>query len=87
MTVIIVVVIVITIIMKMTMAIAIRRAIMAIIIIIIIIIIIVIISIFKASISLTVLGALQYHKKCYSIKTTSVRKKIRYNSRNQGKVW
>ena len=36
-------------------------------------IIIIIISIYKASISLT--GALQYHKKCYSIKTTSISKK------------
>ena len=58
-----------------------------IIIIIIIITIIIIISIYKASISLTVLGALQYHKKCYSIKTTSISKKIRYKSINQGKVW
>ena len=39
------------------------------------------------SISLTVLGALQYHKKCYSIKTTSISIKIRYKSINQGKVW
>ena len=76
-------VIVITIITKMTMAIAIRIAVT----IIIIIIMITIISVYKASISLTVLGALQYHKKCYSIKTTSISKKIRYKSINQGKVW
>ena len=74
----VVIVIVITIVVKMTkaMAIAIRIA-----------IIIIIISIYKASISLTVLGALQYHKKCYSIKTTSISIKIRYKSINQGKVW
>ena len=59
--------------MKMTMAIRIA--------------IIIIISIYKASISLTVLGALQYHKKCYSIKTRSISKKIRYESINEGKVW
>ena len=65
---------------------AIRKAIIAI---IIIIIIIIIISIYKASISLTVtvLGALKYHKKCYSIKTTSIIIKIRYKSKNQGKDW
>ena len=73
----IVIVIVITIITKITMAIRIA--------IIIIIIIIIIISVYKASISLTVLGTLQYHKKCYSIKTTSISKKIRYKSINQ--VW
>jgi len=50
--------------MKMTMAIRIA----------IIIMIVIIISIYKASISLTVLGGLQYHKKCYSIKTTSITK-------------
>ena len=60
--------------MKMTMAIRIA-------------IIIIIISIYKASISLTVLGALQYDKKCYSIKTRSISKKIRYESINEGKVW
>ena len=74
-------VIVITIILKMTMAIAIRIAVT------IIIIIIIIISVYKASISLIVLGTFQYHKKCYSIKTTSVSKRIRYKSINQGKVW
>ena len=73
----VIIVIVITIIVKMIlkMAIAIRIAIL----------IIIIISIYKASISLTVLGTLQYHKKCYSIKTTSISKKIRYKSINQ--VW
>ena len=70
--------------MKMAMAIAIRKAIIAT---IIIMIIIILISIYKASISLTVLGALQYHKNFYSIKTTSISKKIRYKSINQGKVW
>ena len=72
----VVIVIVITIITKMTMAIRIA-----------IVIIIIIITIYKASISLTLLGALQYHKKCYSIKTTSISKKMRYKSINQGKVW
>ena len=70
------VIIVITIITKMTMAIRIA----------IVIIIIIIISIYKASISLTLLGALQYHKKCYST-TRSISKKIRYKSINEGKVW
>ena len=56
--------------MTMTMAMAIRIAIT---------IKIIIISIYKASRSLTVLGALQYHKKCYSIKTTSIRKKFDTN--------
>ena len=49
--------------MTITVAIAIKIA-------IIVIIVIIIISIYKASISLAVLGTLQYHKKCYSIKTT-----------------
>ena len=76
----VIIVIVMTIITKMTMAIAIRIA-------IIIIIIIIIISIYEAFISLTLLGALQYHKKCYSIKTRAISKKIRYKSINEGKVW
>ena len=41
----------------------------------------------RNTLSLTVLGTLQYHKKCYSIKTASISKNIRCKSINQKKVW
>ena len=73
----VIIVIVMTIITTMTIAIRIA----------IIIIIIIIISIYEAFISLTLLVALQYRKKCCSIKTRAISKKIRYKSINEGKVW